>query len=178
MRCGLIVLGLSALSIAACSRSSPTPVAGVTFNDNPAPPAQLSTAPGPAGQRRTPTTGTASLPPPAAMNGARDPAVNMPPPITDPDERARFDAALATAAERMAEKKWDEALAAVEAARSIQTNNELIDSTVARLRSRREQEISAEQTANNIQTVLDEGKPEDAARLAAEALLQFGNTDA
>jgi tetratricopeptide (TPR) repeat protein len=172
MRRGLIVVALLALCVGACSKSSSTGV--IELPKNPSPPP----APGAIGSMSMGGRvgrGAAVTAPIAEGETSRD-AASTPAPIDEPGRRARYEVAVAEGNEFIAEQRWRDALTAFRTALDIR-RDDLTIAAVDRLQRRVDAEDAAEETANNIQTVLDEGKPEDAARLAAKALLDFGNTD-
>jgi hypothetical protein len=98
--------------------------------------------------------------------------------FTPPDaNQEKYDAAVFEALNLVADKKYQEALLSLEAAAKFR-DTEFIRNEIKKLRDRIEQLAAAEQTAHDIQTVLDQGKYAEAAKLATIALQQFGSTDA
>ena len=89
----------------------------------------------------------------------------------------KYDAALLDAVNRMAERDYRAALLSLEAARAAQ-DTEQVRREIERMRTLLEQQAAAERTLRDIQIVLDDGKPEEASRLAAAALRQYGGSDA
>jgi hypothetical protein len=99
------------------------------------------------------------------------------PAAADQALQEKYDAALLEALNLLAEQKFAQALAALEAARQLQ-DTELVRRQIEQLQARIDQQAAAERTALDIQVVLAGGKAEDASRLASLALLQYGATDA
>src|SRR5947209_2602946 len=89
----------------------------------------------------------------------------------------KYDAALLDALNLAADGKLADALAALEAARAAQ-DTEQIRQQIERMKGRIAQKAAAEQTVADIQTVLKDGKPEEAAQLATAGLQQYGGSDA
>lgn len=112
------------------------------------------------------------LPTPAPEKPA---SVALPVEVTA-DAQAKYEAALTEALTLVADQKWAEALAAFEAARSFQAT-EFVKGEIDRIKNRLEQEAAAKKTVQNIATILDEGKADDAAKLAQQALKEFGDRD-
>src|SRR5262245_49204309 len=182
MRRSSLVCLFLAFGLAACTKNSSGP-SGVTENKNlpanrPSDPADLIKA-----SNLGPPT---NLPPPRlpSLAGGAGTGANtsqgigpMPPQTEDPDSQSRYDAALASAMELLSERKFDEALRAFIAANAI-ISTQTTQLAIQRLDKRKESEVYAEQAANDIQAIIDEGKPEEAAKLAGEALRQFENTEA
>jgi tetratricopeptide (TPR) repeat protein len=92
------------------------------------------------------------------------------------DKGDGYEAAVLAAINLLGERKLPEALAAMEKAKSFQ-DTEFIRQEIAKLRLRIDQQNAAVKTAQDIQLVLDDGKLDDAAKLADAALLQYGPTD-
>jgi tetratricopeptide (TPR) repeat protein len=88
----------------------------------------------------------------------------------------KYDTALLDALNQLADKKYAEALAALEAARALR-DTEQVQLEIEKVKRLQEQQAAAARAAQDIQTVLNQGKPEDANRLATDALQQFGATD-
>src|SRR5262245_11584661 len=154
--CPLILIGLS---LTGCGDSGPKAVAPVE-------------PPAPAAAEATPAVAPAVLP--AGLAAAQPPTDPPPAPDADAEAQARYEAALWRAFDLIAEKKFDEALASFETARKAR-DTETVRREIERLKLRIDQESAADKTTSDIQTILAEGKPEDAAKLAAEALLRFGD---
>src|SRR5262249_5547454 len=113
------------------------------------------------------------------VGGPKDPppptgAPPAPPPEADGQEK--YDAALQDAFRLLGERKYPEALAALEGARTFK-DTDFLKAETAKLRARIDQQAAAERTVGDIQTVLDQGKTADAAQLATGALQQYGGTD-
>jgi tetratricopeptide (TPR) repeat protein len=91
-------------------------------------------------------------------------------------KQEKYDAALLDALNHLAERKYPEAMTSLEAARTLQDTDE-VRALIKRLTQRMEQQAAAKQTVQDIQTILREGKPEEAAPLANAALQQYGGSD-
>ena len=131
-----------------------------------------------------------AVPPDDASNGPRRRSSATPTPITPfpsrplpdrapsiPDKQDRYTASLMDALELLAQKKQAQALAALEAARAIQ-NDDQIRQEIDRLKEGMARQAAAEATVQNIRTVLDDGLPEEASRLATQALAEYGGSEA
>jgi hypothetical protein len=158
---GLLVLLLAGAALLACRRSPrPQPVA-----------AQDGSKPG---QVSEPSPARPADP----IKPAKDaPLPPLPPVAADPGQEEKYDAALLDAVNLLSERKYAQALAALEAARAIQ-DTEQVRREIQRVRVLLEQEAAAERTVQDIQTVLNQGNPTEASRLATAALQQYGATDA
>jgi tetratricopeptide (TPR) repeat protein len=118
------------------------------------------------------------LAPPTFATGADQPNPGVPPGpagLTDSERQARYDAAFQKAMELLAERKYEDARSELESAKAMK-DTEILQLALARTNALLEQEAAAEKTATDIQGVLDDGKADEAAKLAAEALQQFGET--
>ena len=93
--------------------------------------------------------------------------------IVEPTNQDRYDAALADAIDRLADRQYGPALAALKAAQQAQ-DNEVVRREIAKVSELIRQQQEAEQTARDVQTVLSDGRPEEAAELSKQALAQFG----
>ena len=124
-----------------------------------------------------PADATVTVTPPAADKAL--PADPAGPPVALPELTAqeKYDAALWDALALVADQKLPEALAALEKARAVQ-DTEQVRREIARLKVRLDARAAAERTALDIQTVLTDGKPEQAALLATAALQEFGGSEA
>ena len=89
----------------------------------------------------------------------------------------KSDTALLTALGHMRDRKYADALAKLEEARTYQ-DSEQVWAEIEKVKRLIDQENAAIQTVANIETVLKDGKSEDAGRLASSGLQQFGDTDA
>ncbi len=85
----------------------------------------------------------------------------------------RYDAALRDAVDQVIDQHYDKAMAALKAAQQIQ-DTELVRNEIAKIDDLLRQKAAAEQTVRDVQTVLDDGRPDDASRLGIDALQQFG----
>ena len=104
-----------------------------------------------------------------------DPKVDPVKPASD-EKQEKYEAALTDALTALAERRWQDALTAFEAARAVD-DTEFVNSEILKLKSRLEQDGTAKTTVKNIETVLNDGKAEDAVKLADEALKEFGDGD-
>jgi hypothetical protein len=109
-------------------------------------------------------------PPPA---GNLDQAPTAPAPVAADDKQEKFDAALNDALVLLADRKYAEALVAMEAARNLD-DNDFIRGEIAKLKQRLEQDGAAKSAVQNIEAVLGEGKGGEAAQLTVQALKEFG----
>ncbi len=130
-----------------------------------APPAPAAVPP----QARGPTPGGVRPPGPA-----RPAPVPVDAPQLTPKEK--YDAAIRNALYRLADHDCAAAQTCLEAARPVATTAPHA-AEIDRLKGRVAQEAAARQTVRDIQAVLRAGRPEEAARLAVEALLLYGGTD-
>jgi tetratricopeptide (TPR) repeat protein len=114
---------------------------------------------------------------PAAMApGGVSAAPGVPPPSLELGPQEKYDAALLEALNQIADKKYAEALVSLGTARALQ-DTEQVHQEIDRVKNLIEQQAVAARTAQDIKAVIDEGKPEEAARIAAAGLEQFGPTD-
>jgi tetratricopeptide (TPR) repeat protein len=128
---------------------------------------------------------------PVVVTPAADPPMGQPPLLQNGDQIVRptdvtavqlsvqekYDAALLDALNQLADKKYTDALAALEAARALQ-DTEQVRLEIEKVMQLQAQQVAADKAATAIQTVFDQGRAEDAGRLATDALQQFGGTDA
>jgi len=96
--------------------------------------------------------------------------------LPQPSRDERYDNALLEALGQMAERKYGDALAALEKARTAQ-DTEQVRLEIDKVKKLSDEQKAAEQTGRDIQAVLDDGKAEEAARLASAALQQYGGGD-
>lgn len=92
------------------------------------------------------------------------------------DKQDQYEAALGDALSALAERKWTDALEAFEAARSFQ-DTEFVQSEIAKLKQRIDQDGIAKDALKNIEAVLNDGNADDAIKLADDALKEFGAGD-
>jgi tetratricopeptide (TPR) repeat protein len=131
------------------------------------------------GCRRSEPTQEESRPNAPQVEGSGEkpaPVVPAAPVFVVTDKGDGYEAAVLAAINLLGERKLPEALAAMEKAKSFQ-DTEFIRQEIAKLRLRIGQQNAAVKTAQDIQLVLDDGKLDDAAKLADAALLQYGPTD-
>lgn len=121
---------------------------------------------------------------PAVLQPAQSPvpAVNTAQPTVwtpgnaDSLKQEKYDAALLEALNLMAERKYPEALAALEAARKV-LDTEQVRLEIEKLKRTQERHAAGERTIADIQSVLNEGRAEVAAHLATRALETYGGTE-
>jgi hypothetical protein len=103
---------------------------------------------------------------------------NTPIPIPAPElsEQERFDAALWAGVSFLTDRKYDEALTAFEQAQKIK-DGESIRHEIAVVKIRLAAAKAADKTVQDIQNVLIDGRPDEAARLAAIALREYGDSE-
>jgi tetratricopeptide (TPR) repeat protein/TolB-like protein len=118
---------------------------------------------------------TEQLPPPR-VDTPSAPAESSGTP-TGLSKQEQYDAALLEALNLAADRKYADALLKMADAKAID-DTEQIRQEIDKLKNRINQQTVAEQTTQDIKTVLADGKPEDAARLAATGLQQFGGDNA
>jgi tetratricopeptide (TPR) repeat protein len=92
------------------------------------------------------------------------------------DKQEKYEAALADALTALADRKFEDALVAFEAARTIQ-DTEFVQSEIAKLKERIGQNDTAKTTVQSIETVLSEGKADEAVKLTNDAIREFGAGD-
>lgn len=100
--------------------------------------------------------------------------------VVEPSQQERYDNTLLEAVNLLSERKYTQALLALETAQTIQ-DTEPVRQEIAKVKGliqqQEEQHSSATRTAQDIQTVLNEGKADEAARLSTDALQQFGGSE-
>jgi tetratricopeptide (TPR) repeat protein len=114
-----------------------------------------------------PSTGTATTP--AAAPGT---TTELPP----PGAPQLYEQALLEAVDHLAERKYKDALAALEKAKGYQ-DTEAVRAEIDKVRAVLEQEAAAERAVQDVKAVLDDGKADEAAKLAGAALSQYGGGD-
>ncbi len=98
----------------------------------------------------------------------------------DPPPADQFNALLVQALLRRADGKHDQALADLEEAQRLartDENKQLVQREIEREKALLAQQAATERTVNDIQAILNQGKADEAAKLATEALQQYGGTD-
>jgi tetratricopeptide (TPR) repeat protein len=88
----------------------------------------------------------------------------------------KYEAALFRAIEHLARKEYADSLKALEEAQSHKDTG-AVEREINKVRAILAQQEAAEKAARDIKSVLEDGKPSEAARLANEALGQFGGGD-
>jgi hypothetical protein len=89
----------------------------------------------------------------------------------------RYDAAVWTAVTLLTDRKYPEALAALEQAQRVQ-DTEQIRREIVRIKNRLDTAKAADRTVHDLETVIAAGRADEAARLAAAALREYGDSDA
>jgi tetratricopeptide (TPR) repeat protein len=113
-------------------------------------------------------------PAPAAVpSGSGQPGVVSP----EAGAQDKYATALQDAFDLLGQRKYDEALAALESAAKLK-DGEFIQIEIKKLRLRIDRNKAGAQAVQDIQAVLDQGKITEAAKLAAAALQEFGASDA
>src|SRR5262249_56055093 len=95
----------------------------------------------------------------------------------DPVAQAKYEAALGLALSLLADRKLSEALDALETAKAAR-DTEFIRTEIGKLKVRIDQDAAARKTADDIETILEQGKGAEAAQLAQAAVKEFGDSDA
>jgi tetratricopeptide (TPR) repeat protein len=88
----------------------------------------------------------------------------------------RYDAALLDALGKMADRNYADALAALERAREAQDTDQ-VRLEIDKVRKLIDEQKAAEQTQRDVQAVLDDGRADEAAKLANAGLQQYGGGD-
>jgi tetratricopeptide (TPR) repeat protein len=154
---GLFLAAATGVLVAGCAKKSEPSAAATTTT--PSTPNATPGAPGGGGA------------------GTAQPADHLAIPTPEIPKQEKYDTALLQAVNHLADRKFAEALISLETAKAID-DTEQVRQEIARVKLRMEQQAAAEQTVRDIQIVLNDGKPEEAARLATAGLDQFGGTDA
>jgi tetratricopeptide (TPR) repeat protein len=121
-----------------------------------------------------PTTPAAD--PPGAPTPVTTTVAAPPLPAPDLPPQDRYDAALWTASTNLSDRKYAEALTALEGAQKLR-DGDSVRREIARIKLRLDTAKSAERAAGDIQTLLNLGRADEASRLAATALRDFGDSD-
>ena len=112
---------------------------------------------------------------PVAQPGPNQPRIE-PKEDEDAGKRDRYEAALGDALNLLGEKKYGEAMLALETAQAFH-DTDFIKAEIAKLKARIGQEDAARKTLQEIEAILETGRGKEAAELADDALQQFGATD-
>src|SRR5262249_2543824 len=131
---------------------------------------------------RAPTVVVVTPPPPAQNTPVSNtPVANAPGSpvlaLAELTSQERYDLALWDALTLVADRKLSDALATLERARTLQDTDH-VPRGITRLKLRIDPQAAAEHTALDIQTVLADGKADQAARLAVTALSEYGGSEA
>ena len=113
------------------------------------------------------------LPTPAA---AAPPAAALAFPALELTPQQRYNDAVWAAVTSLTDRKYTEALAALEQAQHIQDTDQLRQE-IARVKARLDAARTADRTIHDIQTILTDGMADEAARLAGTALREFGASE-
>ncbi|MFL5244949.1 MAG: hypothetical protein ACJ8FY_22840 [Gemmataceae bacterium] len=135
--------------------------------------------PKPETERELPVAVDEKTPSPPNDSGSEKTAALQEPPSRDSEAAAKkekYDAALLDALNLVAEHKMAAGLLKMRDAKEILDTKE-IQQEIDKLQKRIDQQEAAQTTTQAIQTVLADGKPEDATRLATAGLQQFGDGD-
>lgn len=97
-------------------------------------------------------------------------------PMPMEDKQEKYEAAIGEALLAMAERKWNDALIALEAAKTFD-DTEFVRNEIARVRERLDQDGATKNVVKNIEAVINDGKAEEAAKLVNDALKEFGDGD-
>ncbi len=103
-------------------------------------------------------------------------AAYTPVPQPEPSPQQRYDTAVWNALALAADNKLHEAVVSFEAARTA-IDTEQVRAEIAKLKRRIEARAAAERVAADIRTVLTDGKPEEAAKLAADAMAAYSDSE-
>jgi hypothetical protein len=163
MRRSALLLAALTLSVFACTRQTPETVNAGT-QEKPKPSFRAAEA-----------LANAPLPKYVATPQREDPPPPPPTPVNDPDAPAKYDAALAQGLDLMADRKWDDAIAAFETARGFK-DTPTVQAAITRVKQHIDEEVAAERVATDIQTIIEDGRPEEAAKLANDAVQQYSET--
>lgn len=167
----ILHLSLCAVALlAGCAKPAPQPPAVAVVPDD-APPQQTR-------ELITPVATNPTIPPDAVAPPI-DPDKKLDvllASLTGPSAQERYDTALLDALNQLADKKYAEALAALEGARAIQ-DTDVVRREIDKIKGLIEQQAAAERIARDIASVLNDGKADEAAQLGTAALSQFGGTD-
>lgn len=140
----------SAAVLGGCSRTAPVVVVAPTDNQQPAPPGS----------------------PAAPADSASGAGVNLDLGIPS-GKQEQYDGLLRAALNSLAERKYSDALVVLQTAQGIQDTEE-VRREIDRTKSLLLRKQAADKTVQEIGTVLKEGNPDEAARLATAGLQQFG----
>ncbi|MFO0809353.1 MAG: hypothetical protein U0746_12070 [Gemmataceae bacterium] len=135
--------------------------------------ATVTVAPAPAPSVGPSTLTTPPAPEPNVAASVTVAAVPRP----EPTPQEKYDTALWNALTLVADNKLVEALAALQTAQSA-VDTEQVRGEIERLKGRLNTKTTVERIAADIRTVLTEGTPEEAAKLATEALNTYGDSEA
>ena len=184
MRLYAVILPVMVLAIASCSKNPKSLTTTVERNDRPSSslnggtPGGLTAVPRGPGSMAPLPFGPLPSAVGAGEGGSRSGASGMPVVAigNNPENDSRYRAALGRAMTALAERKFEDALNEFTAARNLRPADSLTMSAVDHVQQRAESETAAEQIAANIRSILDEGRSEEAAKLATSALQEFSNS--
>jgi tetratricopeptide (TPR) repeat protein len=127
----------------------------------------------PSGESRSTSSDAADLPPDVKTDPDTLPVL---PTLSPPTGAEKYEACVAKAFMLLADKKEAEALAALKEAQAAQ-ETDFVKTEIDRLQARITKVEAARKAADDIKVVIEAGQGEQAAKLAAEALAQYGDSD-
>lgn len=114
---------------------------------------------------------------PAPKDGDLGKTVDLPTPkLPEQTRDEQYEAFLHKAIDQLAEQKYDEALLALEEAQKLKDTG-AVEREITKVRAVLAQREAAARAVSDVKSVLEDGKPAEAAKLAGEALGQFGDGD-
>jgi len=173
-----------AVTLTGCNQSTPAPLVA-QVKDEQIPPGESKPIP-PGIDKPIPKTDPNDIPfvdpldpdaPPVPEVKTDEDTLPLLPTLTALTGQEKYEAALSKAFLLVAEGKDTEALASMEEAQAVQ-ETDFVKEEIERLSAKIAQTDAAQKTIDDIQEILTAGRPADAAKLAAEALEQYGETDA
>jgi tetratricopeptide (TPR) repeat protein len=162
----LSVLFLAACLLGGCGRQEPVPEPPAVRADvEPVPP--LTARPVAAGPEDRDSVA-------AVPDRPQEPSIDD---VPRASKQERYDAALIDALNLMAERRLGSALEALRAAQKIQ-DTEQVQRLMDRIQALIAEQTAAERTAQDLKAAINDGKADEAAKLADGALAQYGGSDA
>jgi tetratricopeptide (TPR) repeat protein len=168
----LVLVPVAGLPLIGCTKVSPPQPVSVTVVNNPNPSNGQPTVPAATQVAQA----TSAADPTTAATPAADAQSVMPVAPPEPAPQEKYDSALLDALNLLADRKYADALTALEAARAVQDTDQ-VRLEIEKVKKLLDQQAAAEHTVLDIQTVLSDGKVDAAATLAATALQEYGGTD-
>lgn len=169
MRCLRLAVPFIALLLTACPGGRPTPRGEPRADESGHRPPMR-----PTGDNGTTKGGFTRTDLPASPGGSYGDEVVAALPA--PTKQERYEAALLEAVDFLAERKYRDALTALEKAQKIQDTG-AVQREMDKIGTILAQEAAAEKAVQDVKTVLDDGKADEAAKLASAALGQYGGGD-